>query len=220
MNHVRHLGIYSIPSYFNVGIVGAGGLGAMLALIVSKMGVTQLTVWDDDTVSEVNIPTQLHQVQHVGLEKVIGLQQTLEAFSDEIFFEGIKEHVDENTQLRPFNLFVSAVDSILARQQIWTTLQHARVQWYIDARMAAEVFDMFVVDMSDPSVRVRYEAMLLSISDADIPDLNCTEKATFFCSSVASGHMGAVLRNIVKHKQHSMRLVHYIPQFQVHTFSI
>ena len=156
MDHTRHANIYSIPGYFQVGLVGAGGIGAMTALVFAKMGVQLLNVWDDDEVSEENIPTQLHQVEHIGFEKVAGLQQTLEAFSDEIFFQGIPERVTEKTQLGNFNLFISAVDSITARQQIWIALQQAGVQWYIDARMAAEKFDMFVLDMSDFGARERY----------------------------------------------------------------
>ena len=60
MNHERHVGIYNVPTYFTVGIAGAGGLGAATALTLAKMGVVQMTVWDGDTVSEENIPTQLH----------------------------------------------------------------------------------------------------------------------------------------------------------------
>jgi molybdopterin/thiamine biosynthesis adenylyltransferase len=220
MDHTRHLGIYTIPTYFRVGIVGAGGLGAMVALIFSKMGVTQLTAWDDDIVSTVNIATQLHQVQHVGLAKVDGLQQTLEAFSDEIIFDAIPERVTEDTCLPPFNLFVSAVDRIDARQAVWRAVAKANIDFYCDMRMAAEEFQVFAVDMHDMQTVERYYAQLMSLNDEDVVDLPCTEKATFFCSSIAAGHMGAILRNIVKDQQDSMRLVHYIPTFQVYTFKI
>ena len=59
MNHNRHVGIFQVPPHFSVHIVGAGGLGAMTALVLAKMGVRLMTVCDDDIVSEQNIPTQL-----------------------------------------------------------------------------------------------------------------------------------------------------------------
>ena len=68
--------------------MGAGGLGAITALALAKMGVVQMTVWDDDQVSPANIPTQLHPVSDIGMYKVDSLQQTLERFSDDILFTG------------------------------------------------------------------------------------------------------------------------------------
>lgn len=179
-----------------------------------------MTVWDDDTVSEVNLPTQLHQVLHLGIPKVDGLRQTLEAFSDEITLDGSVERITENTTLGDFDLLISAVDSIAARQQIWKAMQSSDVGWYIDARMAAEKFDMFVVDMVDHGVRERYEEMLMTLSDSDVPEQTCTEKATFHCASAAAANMGAVLRNILRREQNSIRVIQYIPEFLFQTFNI
>ena len=220
MNHVRHSNIFTVPPYFNVGIAGAGGLGAMTALIFAKMGVQFITVWDDDIVSDTNIATQLHQVQHTGSMKVDGLQQTLEAFSDEIHFQGIPGRITEETDLGSFHLFVSAVDSITARHQIWLALQSTNVGWYIDARMAAEKFDMFVVNMSDLAARGSYEEMLMKLDDSIVPELTCTAKATFHCASAAAANMGAVLRNIVRREQQSLRVLQYIPEFRFQVFGL
>jgi molybdopterin/thiamine biosynthesis adenylyltransferase len=215
MDHTRHSGIFNVPTYFNVGLVGAGGIGAMTALVLAKMGVRQLTVWDDDTVSDENIPTQWHRVSDIGNPKVFSLQRSLEEFSDEIMFEGKQERIHENSDFERFNLLVSAVDSITARQNIWGAVTRSMVDWYVDARMAAEEFQAFIVNTHDLQVVERYHAMLMSLNENDIPDMPCTEKATFFCASIAAGHIGAILRNIIRNEQESHRIIHYIPQFHV-----
>jgi molybdopterin/thiamine biosynthesis adenylyltransferase len=230
MNHERHLNIYQVPVHFRVGLVGAGGIGAMAALVLSKMGIVQLTVWDDDVISETNIPTQLHSHQDVGEYKVNSLQRTLEAFSDEIFFTGIPQRIDPHQtwvsqnafQEQHYDLFITAVDSITARHQIWQELTYykADINWFIDARMAAEKFDMFVLKMSDQGARERYENLLFGISDSDVPDLNCTEKATFHCASAAAANIGAILRNILRNEQTSERVIQYIPQFLFYRFAL
>jgi molybdopterin/thiamine biosynthesis adenylyltransferase len=220
MNHTRHSGIFTVPPHFHVGIVGAGGLGAMTALILAKMGVVRMTVWDDDEVSEVNIPTQLHPVSDVGEYKVVSLQQTLETFSDEILFEGRAQRISpketaysqwafENTH---YGLFITAVDSITARQEIWQELTYykANIDWFLDMRMAAEEFQHFLFSPSDHLARANYETMLFSMNENDIPDVPCTEKATFYCASSAAGHAGKILRDIVRGEARPHRLVHFI----------
>jgi molybdopterin/thiamine biosynthesis adenylyltransferase len=220
MNHERHSNIFNVPTYFNVGIVGAGGIGATTALTLAKMGTVQMTVWDDDIVSDINIPTQLHAPVEINELKVVSLQKTLEHFSDEIFFEGKRERIDENSSFERFNLLVSAVDSITARQNIWGAVTRSMVEWYVDARMAAEEFQAFVINTHDLRAVERYHAMLMSLQESDVPDVPCTMKATFFCASIAAGHIGAILRNILRNEQESQRIIHYIPQFIIDKFPL
>jgi len=230
MDHTRHINIFQVPIHYHVGIIGAGGIGAMTALVLSKMGVVRMTVWDDDVVSQENIATQLHPHSDVGNYKVESLQRTLETFSDEIYFTGIHERIDpKKTYIsqwafeKPrYDLFITAVDSITARQQIWQemTFYNARTLWFLDMRMSAEQYQHFLVDMSDDGAVKRYEDLLFSVNEADVPDVPCTEKATFYTSSMSAGHAGRVLRNILRNEAKSERLVHYIPEAQIATFHV
>jgi molybdopterin/thiamine biosynthesis adenylyltransferase len=193
----------------------------MVALVLAKMGVVQLTVWDADTVSETNIATQWHRVSDVGKDKVFSLARSLEEFSDEIIVEPMAEWVTEETAFPYFDLLISAVDSITARKLVWDAIcRGERPGFYIDARMSAEEFQMFVLDMSDKRAIHNYAAMLESISEEDIPEVPCTMKATFHCSAAAAMNIGAALRNILRNQQASERVVHYIPQFMIQRFAI
>jgi len=221
MDHTRHTGIYNVPTYYRVGLVGGGGIGAMTALVLSKMGVVQLTVWDGDTVSETNIATQWHRVSDVGKEKVFSLARSLEEFSDELLFEPMPEWVTEQTVFPYFDLLISAVDSITARKLVWDAIYRGeKPAWYLDQRMSARQYQHFLVCMADKQAVQNYANLLESISEDDVETEPCTEKATFFCSATAAGHAGNVLCNILRNETHSHRLVHFIPQSQIMTFKL
>ena len=221
MDHTRHSNIYTVPPYFSVGIAGAGGLGAMTALVLAKMGVRLMTIWDDDIVSATNIPTQLHPVSDVGMPKVYSLAETLEHFSDEIVPNAFNCRIELGHAFQdPFNLFIAAVDSITARKDIWSAVANSQVDFYLDIRMAAEELQLFLVKMHDLGAVERYHELLFRLQEGDVPELTCTAKSTFYTAAIASGHAGKILRDIVRREANSHRLVHYIPQNHLRVFDL
>ena len=66
-------------------IVGAGGLGAPVALYMAAGGVGRLTICDYDNVDLTNLQRQvIHTTQAVGLNKAVSAQQTLHAINPEV----------------------------------------------------------------------------------------------------------------------------------------
>ena len=48
MNHSRHMGLFVVPDEFEVSVVGVGGIGAVAALCLAKMGVKYMSLYDFD----------------------------------------------------------------------------------------------------------------------------------------------------------------------------
>jgi molybdopterin/thiamine biosynthesis adenylyltransferase len=190
MDHTRHQGIFN-ASAISATLVGAGGIGAITALTLAKMGVRYLTVYDDDTVSSANIPTQFHKVAHVGVSKVHALADTLSDFSDEIDLTCCSVRVAD-TSLSD-QVIISAVDSIQARKDIWKAAK-GHCSWYLDARMAAEEFHLYTVPSGNTGW---YEKMLSQEDDALIAELPCTAKATIYCGTLAAAIIGSTVRKII-----------------------
>ncbi len=184
------------------------------------MGVRQLLVFDDDIVSTVNIATQLHKVSDIGKSKVEGLHRTLNEFSDDVTVYPIQARVGGFSKLRA-NLVIAAVDSILARHQIWDALfnEQSDWEWYLDTRMAAEEYQHFLVCNEDLQ-KVRYWENLSRLTDSNVPDVACTEKATFHCALMSAGHIGSVVRDIARGEATCHRLVHNIPNHWLQTFAL
>jgi len=132
--------------------------------------------------------------------------------------------VAEETRLPKSTVIVSAVDSIEARKQIWEAVFSAgletKVIAYIDARMAAEQYQHFAVDMQSTLSTMKYWEMLSSTNEEDIEELPCTAKATFYTAAFAAGHIATVVRNILKHEFNPHRLIHYIPQSNIITLPL
>ncbi len=197
MDHTRHSALFDC-SRTSVTLIGAGGIGATTALTLAKMGVRSLEVWDCDMVAQENIATQLHKPSGIGTAKVDALRHILEDFSDEIAcFKGYPLRVNAFSEIG--NEFViSAVDSINARKDIWQALitpgGNARFDWYLDARMAAEEFQLHIVKYDDLNW---YDRLIKGEREEDVPDEVCTMKSTFFTAMVAAGLIGSTFRKII-----------------------
>jgi tRNA A37 threonylcarbamoyladenosine dehydratase len=57
MDDIRHIGIFNAAEW-PITLIGAGGIGALTAITLGKMGVPTLNVWDGDEVSPENVATQ------------------------------------------------------------------------------------------------------------------------------------------------------------------
>ena len=207
MLHTRHNGVFTIPDNFDVTIVGVGGIGAVTALCLAKMGVKYMTIYDFDDVGVENMATQLLKVSGVGNPKVQDVTETLFMFSDEINLLPIRERMDETSNLIG-DLVVCCVDTIEARQKVFYASSNAR--WFLDTRMSAMEYQHFLVDMTNEDAYNAYKFSLFALNDENVPDAPCTEKATFFTAMIAAGNVGNVVKGIVTNDIVSHRLVQNI----------
>ena len=212
MDHTRHIGIYDARHYV-LTLIGTGGIGTMAALALAKMVVGKLILYDSDLVEQINIPVQFLKISDVGKAKVIAVERAIYEYADSIAVEHWFQRVVNGTQLKPSHITISAVDSISARKEIWESVKRQNPTWYVDARMSAEHFQMYAVDMDDYSW---YQGSLESQDDRLIPDEPCTSKATIYTACTAAGHIGAAVRRIITGRQRPEILNHDIIGEQIY----
>jgi molybdopterin/thiamine biosynthesis adenylyltransferase len=204
MDHTRHIGIFYAKNYA-VTLIGAGGIGAITAITLAKMGIGELYIYDSDVVEEINIATQFHQLSDVGKSKVSALAGSIEAFSGLTPVTYQVRVGDDGATLPRSDIYISAVDSIASRKEIWKQIALTEVinadyaPWYLDARMGAEYFQLYVVNLGSMEW---YREALSRQNDSDIPDEPCTSKATIYTGCIAAGCIGAVVRRIITGQQH------------------
>lgn len=166
-----------------VTVIGVGGIGSPTALLLLKMGVPSLVLYDNDDIEPHNLPNQLYRTQDIGARKVDALNAILSAYKTE----------EQTIHARPSlyggsitPLIVSGVDSMASRADIWGKIKDSE-DWklYIDARMGGELLRIYTV-RNTPESRAVYEATLYDDSEAE--EAPCTEKAilynTFACASI------------------------------------
>ena len=213
LDHTRHIGIFN-ARHLDVTLIGAGGIGAITGITLAKMGVVHINLFDDDTVDQVNLATQFHRVSDVGYKKVRTVHNSIWQFSH-AYPQPYPFRVEKHTHLPPSDIYIATVDSIASRQGVWEAVkQSSRLEdphfpqvWYLDARMGAEVFELFAVNMSDPDW---YEVSITRAHDDDMPDLPCTSKATIYTANMAAGHIGVAVRRIATWEQKPGFLTHDI----------
>ena len=185
------------------------------------MGLPDLVLYDDDIVDDVNLATQMFRRSDVGNEKPLALAQMIEEFAD-TRIDWHYQRITAESRFFPGDITISSVDSIKARQDIWTAILRNEVcpRWYLDTRMAAEQYQHFAVDMNDPFSIKNYDQKLMSLRDEDVPDLVCTMKATFFCAMAAAGAIGTFVKNALVGNVQSHRMVYYLPTNHIDMFHL
>lgn len=172
-----------------VTLIGAGGVGSAVGLLLAKMGVPELSVFDFDTVEEHNLPSQLYRHADLGRSKVTALAEIAKEFAD-----GQVEARAERFADQPVTgLVISAVDSMDARLSIWERLRfNPDVALYVDTRMGANLAVIHCVKPCDPDDVRRYERHLYPSSEAS--DIPCTARAIAYNTFGVASMVGAIVR--------------------------
>ena len=104
---------------FPITVIGAGAIGSATVLTLTKMGCSNVTVYDEDVLSEHNIPNQMALVQYVGSPKVDALAHLVESLSE----VKIRPLSSNYRGQRLEGVVISAVDSMSARKMIWSSVK-------------------------------------------------------------------------------------------------
>jgi molybdopterin/thiamine biosynthesis adenylyltransferase len=206
MDHTRHADIFNARSAM-ITLIGAGGIGSFTAIVLGKMGVGDLYIVDDDIIEDVNIATQLLRPADIKRSKAETVSYLVEVFGGQADWLNSRINAHYNPKEINNQIIISGVDSIDARKDIWQVVKQTNAEWYLDARMAAEEFHLFCVEMNDCGW---YEDALSQLDEGSVPDLPCTMKATIYCGALAAAHIGAAVRKIITGITPSRYLVHNI----------
>jgi hypothetical protein len=174
---------------FPIVVIGAGAIGSAAVVTLAKMGCSDITVWDDDTLEEHNIPNQLCKPSMLGHSKVEALRElTLELTEVAIKTEN---HRYRGQKLR--GLVIAAVDSMDARQVIWKRVKlDPDVPLLVDARMGAEFARIYVIHPCDPDETDFYESNLYGSSEAE--RLPCSARSIIYCPTVVGGLVALLIK--------------------------
>jgi hypothetical protein len=177
MDFLRQMDLL-VPSDFQkypVTIIGAGGIGSPTALAMSKMGVENITIYDDDIVENHNLPNQMYRISDLNKLKVEATRDICKDFSGlEIKicnerFEGQKAQ----------GIIVSGVDTMKSREIIWKRMKYnPMANLYIDARMGAEVCRICSINPCDPDDVRWYEKTLFP--DEKASEEPCTARSVIY----------------------------------------
>lgn len=97
-------------------IIGCGAIGSTLATMLARMGVTELNLYDFDTVEPKNVCNQEYYEQQIGQTKLEALSNTLKNINPEI---NLKLYNNGWTNELPISGYIfMCVDNIETRKEI------------------------------------------------------------------------------------------------------
>jgi hypothetical protein len=174
---------------FPIVVIGAGAIGSATVVTLAKMGCSDITVWDDDTLEEHNIPNQLCKPSMLGHSKVEALRElTLELTEVPIKTENRRYR---GQKLR--GLVIAAVDSMDARQVIWKRVKlDPDVPLLVEARMGAEFARIYTIHPCNADEVDFYEQNLYSSAQAE--RLPCSARSVIYCPTVVAGLVALLVK--------------------------
>lgn len=189
---LRHRDIFDSASLMGlpITVIGCGGIGSPAILALAKMGARTITVYDNDVVDWVNLPSQFFFQRHIDMPKVEAMKEIVNCFEN---FEIDARNELYSGQEIDGGIVVVAVDSIDARRAIFRAVRKQKVALVIDGRMGSEYGELYFWSPSDRDSCRRYNATLWP--SGQVHRAPCTNKATTYCSLSLGAAIAASVRN-------------------------
>src|SRR3990167_178363 len=166
-----------------ISIIGAGGIGSWTALALLKMGCSNVTVYDFDTVEEHNLGSQIYTHTDIGELKVEALKSKLSLLTSTQIHTATA-NVNTMNMIPTTSIVILAVDNIDTRKQVFEALEGTNCV-LIDGRMAGNAIEIYTVKPDDPTSVKAYQDTLFEASEA-LP-IPCSERAVVYNCFVMSG---------------------------------
>ena len=184
----------------DVTVVGVGGIGSWTSLLISRLGVKSLTLYDDDTVELGNISGQFYSSNDIDKFKVDAIQGAINRYSVYYNVTSINQRFEDNSMVSP--VVISCLDSMSARRTVFNAWRCAVNNsedkskfLFIDGRLSAETLQVFAVPGDDDSAIRRYKESIFPDHEADTEV--CSYKQTSFMANMIASLITNVFVNYV-----------------------
>lgn len=149
MNLNKHLEFFNpLEIEDEIHIIGVGAIGSNLALMLARLGCSNIHLYDFDDVEEINIANQNYFKGQVGKEKVKATLENMLAINPEAVIELHEDGWEPGIPMSGY-IFL-CLDNIDTRRQIVEANKTNRyVKAILDFRMGLDDAQHYMADMSD-----------------------------------------------------------------------
>ena len=174
---------------FPITVIGAGAIGSAAVVTLAKMGCTDITVWDNDRLEEINIPSQLCKPALVGRPKVESLAELVYELTEMKIKEIFRRYCGQYLE----GVLIVAVDNMTTRQIVWKRIKlNSKIPLLIDTRMGAEFARIYTIHPMNIEEVDFYEQNLYSNDGAE--HLPCSGRSIIYCPTVIAGLVTMIVK--------------------------
>lgn len=196
---------FSSAEWFNkiqeqvVTLGGLGGIGSYVAFLLGRLKVEEIIMYDPDTVEEANLSGQLYSTDNIGQCKVTAIALMLTKYCQ--YYSTLESRRLFTLEAPTTDIMIGGFDSMQARHEFYyawkkrvrtkETREDKEKCLLIDARLAAEEFQVFCMKGTDDYLMEKYEENWL-FPDDQAESTICSYKQTSFCANM----IGSVVVNL------------------------
>lgn len=174
---------------FSITVIGAGAIGSATVVTLAKMGCSNITVWDEDILEDVNIPNQLCKPSMVGDPKVQALAKLVYELTEVKIKQAYRRYMGQSLE----GIVIVTVDNMTTRQSVWKRTKLSRkIFLLIDARMGAEFARVYTIHPVNFEEADFYERNLYNSDEAE--HLTCSARSIIYCPTVVAGFIALVIK--------------------------
>lgn len=186
-----------------VTLAGLGGIGSWCALLLSRVKVSRMIIWDDDVVETTNLSGQLYNANQVDMKKVVATNMNMINFSN--FYSAVQIPERFSLGSEATDIMICGFDNMTARGNFFTAWmgrvlslseEDRKNCLYIDGRLSAEEFQVFCIKGTDDFLMKKYSKEWL-FNDSEAEETLCSYKQTSFCANMIASVMVNLFVNFV-----------------------
>jgi hypothetical protein len=189
-----------------VALAGLGGIGSWVALMLARVKVEWIHLWDPDTVETVNMAGQLFGNSDIGNHKTSAVTDCIMDYADYHNYIAHRERITSDTTMPlDVRIFICGFDNMEARKTFfekWCNIvrcapkEKRKEYLFIDGRLAVEEFQVLCIKGDDEYNINRYcEQFLFTDEEADA--VTCSYKQTTYMASMIASVIANLFINFV-----------------------
>lgn len=183
-------------------LAGLGGIGSWCALLLSRLDIRYLTLFDDDIVDSVNLAGQFYKKSQVKTFKASAISTAIREYSN--YYNCNVNKSKFNIHSPSSGIMICGFDNMEARKVFyrrWSVYldQHpsrANECLFIDGRLSADTFQVLCIKGDDDYNMKRYEENYL-FNDSEADETICSFKQTSFMANMIASYMVNLFVNFI-----------------------
>ena len=157
------------PEEFNkrINIIGVGATGSWMSLALAKMGLSNLHLYDFDTVGEHNLPNQMFGIRDINRNKALSMRNIIKMLTGFVI-KAKDEKIEGDTPLQ--GIVFMLTDTMKSRKDIYykAIKNNPKVELLIETRMDLRGGRIYVIDPSNREHIKKYEETLYGDDEAEV----------------------------------------------------
>lgn len=163
-------------------------------MLLSKLGVRRIDIFDDDIIEAHNIPNQAFTINQLGKLKSLMLARNVVDFgSDTTEITPFANKIDSDNaeQFIKGDVCFCLVDTMKARKEIFDKVyKDTEVKYWIETRMGLTGYRIYLVDLNNDKEVDKYKETLYSDDDAEVSACGSSQSIVTTAMQCASHAVG------------------------------